>query len=157
MGGKSYLLKQGIKKLRFLESSSVIKEDVFWTSGTDEGSEGTFGMGVDKPLLPKTAKFDVSQVEKMLSIIINLFRWAANQPDDVSKTQNCLAVEIFGTKYGFKDENCASAQRYICYAKESVGMTTLGKHSQKDCAFNFGIDESNLIYLQLLEHFLTSV
>jgi len=39
-----------------VENSSVIKEDVFWTSGTDEGSEGTFGMGEGKPLLPKTAK-----------------------------------------------------------------------------------------------------
>jgi len=49
----------------------LIKEDVFWTSGTDEGSEGTFGMGEGKSLLPKTAKFEFSQEAKKLSIIIN--------------------------------------------------------------------------------------
>jgi len=79
----------------------------------------------------------------MISIMINLFRWAANQPDDTSKTQNCLAVEILGTKYGFKDEVCNSLLRYICYAKETIGLTTPGKHAQSECAFNFGIDESN--------------
>jgi len=100
-------------------------------------------MGPGKALLPKDAEFESSQEAKMLSIIIYLSRWAANQPDDTSKTQNCLSVEIFGTKYGFKDENCASPQRYICYAKETIGLTTPGKHAQSECAFNFGIDESN--------------
>jgi len=47
-----------------LENSNLIKEDVFWTSGTDEGSEGTFGMGEGKSLLPKTAKFEFSQEAK---------------------------------------------------------------------------------------------
>jgi len=43
----------------------LIKEDVFWTSGTDDGSEGTFGMGPGKPLLPKTAKSEFPQEAKM--------------------------------------------------------------------------------------------
>jgi len=117
---------------------------VFWTSGTDEGSEGTFGMGEGKSLLPKTAKFEFSQGTKMLSIILNLVRWAGNQPDDASKTQNCLAVEIFAAKYGFRDETCASTYRYICYVRDTDGLTTPGKHAQSECAFNFGINESNI-------------
>jgi len=43
----------------FLESSSLINQSVFWTMGTDEGSEGTFGMGEGKLLLPKDAKFEL--------------------------------------------------------------------------------------------------
>jgi len=65
------------------------------------------------------------------------------QPNDDIGNENCLAVSISTTKYGFRDENCGSPLRFICYAKESVGMTTAGKHSQNECAFNFGIDESN--------------
>jgi len=90
----------------------------------------------------KTQSLSFLKNQNMMPIIINLFRWAANQPDDTSKNQNCLAVEILGTKYGFKDEICSSAQRYICYTKATIGFTTPGKHAQSECAFNFGIDES---------------
>jgi len=65
--------------------------------------------------------------------------------------ENCLAVSILATKYGFRDENCASSLRYICYARETIGMTTAGKHTQKECALIFGIDESNFEHLKNIE------
>jgi len=71
-------------------------------------------------------------------------RWSNKQPDDVGGKQNCLAVDIFGTSYGFRDEDCSASFRYICYAKETTGLTTPGRNAQRDCAFNFGINESNI-------------
>jgi hypothetical protein len=40
------------------------------------------------------------------------YRWIQGQPDDFNQSQNCLAVSVTASSYGFVDEQCSSLQRY---------------------------------------------
>jgi hypothetical protein len=39
-----------------IENQQTIKSGLFWTAGTDEGSEGNFAFADSKEFLPRTAK-----------------------------------------------------------------------------------------------------
>ena len=76
-------------------------------------------------------------------------RWAQGQPDNANGNENCLALELSGQEYAFKDENCDSSNRYICVAMDTSKSTTGGRQSQRECALAFGIDEGNSISVKM--------
>jgi hypothetical protein len=86
---------------------------------------------------------------KVLKIILlpqiswpcKISRWAQGQPDNANGNENCLALELSGQGYAFKDENCNSTNRYICVAMDTSKSTTGGRQAQMECAAAFGIDE----------------
>jgi hypothetical protein len=89
-----------------------ISPGVFWTSASDAGSEGTFGFGLDRDLLPQDAQlFQSKRIDDHIKSHY-LFRWQQGQPDDFNQSQNCLAVNVMASSYGFVDEQCSSLQRY---------------------------------------------
>ena len=69
-------------------------------------------------------------------------RWAQGQPDNAGGSENCLAVDISGQAYAFKDESCTSTKRYICVAQDTTMSLTGGRNAQRECAANYGLNES---------------
>ncbi|XP_059488790.1 uncharacterized protein LOC132204343 isoform X2 [Neocloeon triangulifer] len=84
----------------------------FWTSGTDLGCEGSFGYCSSNRLLRREA------------------RWGLGQPDDLTKSQNCLAIYVNMTDSLLSDEDCNLKMRYICQGKSPRTIETI----QKECA-----------------------
>lgn len=47
-------------------NQATITPDLFWTAGTDEGSEGFFGFATTKTLVPKYAKYIIWQLNDII-------------------------------------------------------------------------------------------
>ncbi|XP_059481724.1 uncharacterized protein LOC132200338 [Neocloeon triangulifer] len=113
--------------LQLAIQENVTQEDTFWTSGSDQGCESSFGYCSAKRLLRKEAI------------------WALGQPDNAKGSENSLAVSINETRAQLADFNAERTFKYICETRDSSSPNTTGASAiQNECAAVYNVSEAEI-------------